>query len=66
MVRQQRLHDGLTVVFLSLPTILHPTPILMVLVNSLKGRFFISDTRFALRNAQRHIIEGVVAGAVKG
>ena len=55
MARQQRLRDGLTVVFLSLLAILYLTPILIVLLNSFKGRFFISDAPFALPNAQTFV-----------
>lgn len=55
MARQQRLRDGPTVVFLSLLAILYLTPILIVLLNSFKGRFFISDAPFALPNAQTFV-----------
>ena len=44
--------ENTTFVFLFILAVLFLTPILIVLMNSFKGRFFISDTPFALPTAQ--------------
>jgi raffinose/stachyose/melibiose transport system permease protein len=52
MNAKNRLQDNITFVFLLILAILFLTPILLVLMNSFKGRFFIADTPFALPTAQ--------------
>lgn len=52
MNTKNRTQDLLLFVFLCILAILFLTPILLVLMNSFKGRFFISDTPFALPTAQ--------------
>lgn len=52
MTQEKRLQDNLTVIGLSVLAILFLAPILIVLMDSFKGRFFISDTPFALPNAE--------------
>jgi len=48
MLAQRRSQNNITFLFLSILAILYMTPILIVLMNSFKGRFFISDSPFAL------------------
>lgn len=52
MRAQQRFRDNIIFVLLSILAVLYMAPILVVLMNSFKGRFFISDTPFALPDAQ--------------
>ncbi len=52
MNAKNNLQDNITFVFLFILAVLFLTPILIVLMNSFKGRFFISDTPFALPDAQ--------------
>ena len=52
MGAQQRFRDNIIFVLLSILAVLYMAPILIVLMNSFKGRFFISDTPFALPDAQ--------------
>jgi raffinose/stachyose/melibiose transport system permease protein len=66
MNAQKRFQDNVTIVFLSVLAILYLAPILIVLINSFKGRFFISDTPFALPNGQTFIgIENYFSGIAK-
>ena len=52
MSTKNRLQGNVTFILLCILAILFLTPILLVLMNSFKGRFFISDTPFALPTAQ--------------
>lgn len=52
MNTKSRFWENTTFVFLFILAVLFLTPILIVLMNSFKGRFFISDTPFALPTAQ--------------
>lgn len=53
-------------VLLVILAVLYLTPILLVLVNSFKGRFFISDTPFALPTAQTFVgIKNYISGLNK-
>ncbi len=52
MTARKRLQDSLIFGFLAILAILYLAPILIVLMNSFKGRFFISDTPFALPTAE--------------
>lgn len=52
MKTKNRIQDNGIFVFLCILAILFLTPIFLVLMNSFKGRFFISDTPFALPDAQ--------------
>jgi raffinose/stachyose/melibiose transport system permease protein len=66
MNAQKRLQDRVIVIFLSILAVLFLTPIFIVLMNSFKGRFFISDTPFALPNAQTFIgIKNYTSGIEK-
>ena len=66
MARQHRLRDGLTSAFLALLAVLYLAPILIVLLNSFKGRFFISDAPFALPTAQTFVgLQNYVSGIAK-
>ena len=66
MTRQQRLRDGLTVALLALLAVLYLAPILIVLFNSFKGRFFISDAPFDLPTAQTFVgLQNYVSGIAK-
>jgi raffinose/stachyose/melibiose transport system permease protein len=47
MSAQKRFQDNILFIFLSILAVLYMTPILIVLMNSFKGRFFISDAPFA-------------------
>jgi raffinose/stachyose/melibiose transport system permease protein len=55
MATKNRILDSLLFVFLFILAILFLTPIFIVLMNSFKGRFFISDTPFALPNEQTFV-----------
>jgi len=52
MIAQKRLQNNVTFIFLCILAALYLAPMLIVFMNSFKGRFFISDTPFALPNAQ--------------
>src|SRR5512143_4380542 len=52
MKARQNLTNNILFVFLCILSVLYMVPILLVFMNSFKGRFFISDTPFALPNAQ--------------
>ncbi len=52
--RQSMLESVLTI-FLAILAVLYLMPMLLVLMNSFKGRFFISDTPFALPNEQTFV-----------
>jgi maltose transport system permease protein len=51
----KRFQNTATFIFLLILAILFLTPIFLVLMNSFKGRFFISDTPFALPNSQTFV-----------
>jgi raffinose/stachyose/melibiose transport system permease protein len=55
MNAQKRFQNNVIFVFLSILAILYLAPILIILMNSFKGRFFISDTPFALPDSQTFI-----------
>ncbi len=55
MNAKKNLQDNVTFIFLFILAVLFLTPMLIVLMNSFKGRFFISDTPFALPNAQTFV-----------
>jgi raffinose/stachyose/melibiose transport system permease protein len=58
--------DNVIFVLVFLLAILFLTPIFIVLMNSFKGRFFISDAPFALPNAQTFVgLENYTSGIVK-
>ncbi len=66
MSTQKRFQDNIIFVLLSSLAILYLAPILVVLMNSFKGRFFISDTPFALPKAQTFIgVENYFSGIAK-
>lgn len=55
MNNRSRLQDNVAILGLSILALLFLAPILIVLMNSFKGRFFISDTPFALPNDQTFV-----------
>jgi hypothetical protein len=55
MGSKRDLPDKIIFVFMLLLAILYLTPILIVLMNSVKGRFFIADTPFALPTAETFV-----------
>jgi raffinose/stachyose/melibiose transport system permease protein len=55
MNTRKYLQDNVTFIFLLILAVLFLAPILIVLMNSFKGRFFISDTPFALPNTQTFV-----------
>jgi raffinose/stachyose/melibiose transport system permease protein len=66
MNAQKKLRDNVMFVFLCILAVLFLAPILIVLMNSFKGRFFISDTPFALPTAQTFSgIKNYISGVEK-
>ncbi|MGA9396934.1 MAG: carbohydrate ABC transporter permease [Anaerolineaceae bacterium] len=66
MNTKRHLQDVVTFIFLFILAVLYMTPILIILMNSFKGRFFISDTPFALPNAQTFVgINNYFSGIAK-
>jgi raffinose/stachyose/melibiose transport system permease protein len=66
MNAQKRLQDNILFIFLSILAVLFLAPMLIVLMNSFKGRFFISDTPFALPDAQTFIgLKNYTSGIAK-
>jgi len=66
MSAQKRFQDNVLFIFLSVLAVLYMTPILIVLMNSFKGRFFISDAPFALPNSQTFVgIQNYFSGVAK-
>jgi raffinose/stachyose/melibiose transport system permease protein len=55
MNSKNRTQNNVTFIFLFILAILFLAPIFIVLMNSFKGRFFISDTPFALPNSQTFV-----------
>jgi maltose transport system permease protein len=63
--RKNYLNSGIFVLVLIL-AVLFLSPIFIVLMNSFKGRFFISDTPFALPNAQTFVgLQNYTSGIIK-
>ena len=63
--RKNYLNSGLFA-FVLILAVLFLSPIFIVLMNSFKGRFFISDTPFALPNAQTFVgLQNYTSGVVK-
>ncbi len=52
MVARKRLQENTTFIFLLALAVIYLLPILIVLMNSFKGRFFIADAPFDLPTAQ--------------
>lgn len=66
MKAKNRLQDNFLFIFLIILAVLFLTPILIVLMNSFKGRFFISDTPFAFPDAQTFAgIKNYTSGVAK-
>ena len=66
MNAQKNLQNNVTFVLILILAVLFLSPIFIVLMNSFKGRFFISDTPFALPNAQTFVgLENYTSGIVK-
>lgn len=66
MLAKRRSQHTITFIFLSILAVLYLTPILIVLMNSFKGRFFISDSPFALPDSKTFIgVENYFSGIAK-
>jgi raffinose/stachyose/melibiose transport system permease protein len=66
MVTKKRRTDNVIFIFVLILAVLFLAPLFIVLMNSFKGRFFISDTPFALPNAQTFVgLENYASGIVK-
>ena len=66
MNAKSRFWNAVAFLCLLLLAVLYLTPIFVVLMNSFKGRFFISDTPFALPNAETFVdIKNYLAGITK-
>jgi raffinose/stachyose/melibiose transport system permease protein len=66
MKTKSRFWDGAAFAGLLILAVLYLTPILLVVMNSFKGRFFISDTPFALPNGQTFAgIKNYISGVAK-
>ena len=66
MKTRNQLRDNITFVFLFILAVLFLTPILIVFMNSFKGRFYISDTPFALPDADTFVgLKNYTSGIAK-
>src|SRR5512137_571002 len=66
MNTKNRVWNNIEFILVFLLAILFLSPIFIVLMNSFKGRFFISDTPFALPNAQTFVgLENYTSGIIK-
>lgn len=66
MNAKKHLQENVIFIFLFILAVLYLAPILIVLINSYKGRFFISDTPFALPNIQTFVgITNYISGIEK-
>jgi raffinose/stachyose/melibiose transport system permease protein len=66
MRAQKRFQDNALFIFLSILAVIYMTPVLIVFMNSFKGRFFISDSPFALPDAQTFVgIQNYFSGIAK-
>ncbi len=66
MEAERRTRNNILFIGLAVLAVLYMVPLLLVLMNSFKGRFFISDTPFALPNSQTWVgIENYINGIAK-
>jgi raffinose/stachyose/melibiose transport system permease protein len=66
MNTKNHMKENIVFILVLILAILFLSPIFIVLMNSFKGRFFISDTPFALPNAQTFVgLENYTSGIVK-
>jgi raffinose/stachyose/melibiose transport system permease protein len=66
MDTKKSLRDNVTFIFLLILAVLFLAPIFIVLMNSFKGRFFISDTPFALPDSQTFVgLKNYTSGIAK-
>ncbi|BBB47435.1 carbohydrate ABC transporter permease [Pelolinea submarina] len=66
MKTKNQLRDNITFVFLFILAVLFLAPILIVFMNSFKGRFYISDAPFALPNADTFVgLKNYTSGIAK-
>ena len=66
MNTKNRIKNNIVFIFVLILAILFLSPIFIVLMNSFKGRFFISDTPFALPNAQTFVgLKNYTSGIAK-
>jgi raffinose/stachyose/melibiose transport system permease protein len=66
METEKRSRNDILFVYLSILAVLYMVPLFLVLMNSFKGRFFISDTPFALPDGKTWVgLQNYVTGIVK-
>ena len=66
METEKRFRNNILFVCLSILAVLYMVPLFLVLMNSFKGRFFISDTPFALPDSKTWVgLENYASGIVK-
>ena len=66
MNAKRRLQEGVAFIFLLLLAVLYLAPIGIVLMNSFKGRFFISDSPFAMPDGKTFVgIDNYFSGIAK-
>ena len=66
MQSRQRTQNGVIFVFLTILAVLYLAPMLIVFMNSFKGRFFISDAPFALPTAETFVaLQNYFSGIAK-
>jgi raffinose/stachyose/melibiose transport system permease protein len=66
MKTQKRLQGNIAFIFLFILSVVFLAPILIVLMNSFKGRFFISDTPFALPTSSTFVgLKNYTSGIAK-
>jgi maltose transport system permease protein len=66
METEKRTRNDILLVCLSILAVLYMVPLFLVLMNSFKGRFFISDTPFALPDGKTWVgLQNYVTGIVK-
>jgi raffinose/stachyose/melibiose transport system permease protein len=66
METEKRFRNNILFIGLSILAVLYMVPLLLVLMNSFKGRFFISDTPFALPDSQTWVgLQNYSTGIVK-
>lgn len=65
-MHQSRTSNSIIFIFLLVPAVLFLSPIFIVLMNSFKGKFFISDTPFALPTSDTFVgLENYTSGIAK-
>jgi raffinose/stachyose/melibiose transport system permease protein len=66
METERRFRNNILSIGLAIVAVLYMVPLFLVLMNSFKGRFFISDTPFALPNSQTWVgLQNYITGIAK-